>query len=128
MTYQEFNKQQKAKQEKRAAEFMEMVEVGTIFYASWGYEQTQTDFFEVVKKTAKTVTLRPIESTYEACGTMDGYVMPVPGKFREFDVHVPAEGKRFKMQGYDSVPSVSLCSYANAYMWDGKKKHESSWY
>lgn len=34
---------------------------GDIFVRSWGYDQTNVDFYEVVKVAAKTVTLIPIE-------------------------------------------------------------------
>ena len=34
---------------------------GDIFVSSWGYDQTNVDFYEVVKVAAKTVTLIPIE-------------------------------------------------------------------
>jgi len=39
------------------------IKPGDIFYNSWGYEQTNIDFYQVVKTTAKTITLRKIKST-----------------------------------------------------------------
>ena len=38
------------------------IKPGDIFYNSWGYEQTNIDFYQVVKTTAKTITLRKIKS------------------------------------------------------------------
>ena len=41
---------------------------GDILVSSWGYEQTNVDFYEVVKVTAKTVTLIPIERKVQLKG------------------------------------------------------------
>lgn len=37
------------------------IKIGDIFYNSWGYEQTNVDFYQVVKTTPKTITLRKIK-------------------------------------------------------------------
>jgi hypothetical protein len=37
------------------------IKPGDIFYNSWGYEQTNIDFYQVVKTTAKTITLRQVK-------------------------------------------------------------------
>lgn len=50
-----------------------------IFVSSWGYEQTNVDFYEVVKVTAKTVTLIPIERKVQLKGFMRYTAMPIPG-------------------------------------------------
>lgn len=53
--------------------------VGDIFYDSWGYDQTNVDFFQVTEITKGTVTLRAIASSW----TDDKMyaVVPVPNKF-----------------------------------------------
>ena len=58
------------------------IEAGTIFVSSWGYDQTNVDFYEVVRHTKKTVWVRPIESekTYNA-ERMTGTAKPIPGTF-----------------------------------------------
>ena len=43
---------------------------GDIFVSSWGYDQTNVDFHEVVKVAAKTVTLIPIERKVQLKGFM----------------------------------------------------------
>ena len=35
--------------------------VGDIFYSSWGYDQTNVDFYQVVKTTPKTIALKKID-------------------------------------------------------------------
>jgi hypothetical protein len=39
------------------------IKPGDIFYNSWGYEQTNIDFYQVVKTTAKTITIQKIKGT-----------------------------------------------------------------
>lgn len=41
------------------------IKPGDIFYNSWGYEQTNIDFYQVVSTTAKTITLRKIKGITE---------------------------------------------------------------
>lgn len=126
--YSEWKAKNKAEREAKAAEFMKMVEVGSVFYSSWGYEQTNIDFYQVTKKSAKFITLRPIESLRAEAEWAQHDVMPIRDRFKTgFDSFVPLEGKRFKMQGYASSPCVSLCDFANAYLWDGKPKHSTSY-
>lgn len=127
MTYQEWNKQQKAKQAEKAEEFMKQVKVGDFFYSSWGYEQTNIDFYQVTKKTAKTVWLRPVSSNVTATGCMTAVETPKRDHFTS-NSHVSSEGKRCKMQGYGSRPSVRICDYADAYLWTGKPMRSSSYY
>ena len=56
-------------------------EIGDVYYSIWGYEQSNASFFSVVKTTAKTITLQPIESlTVEE--DMIGKAAPLPGKFK----------------------------------------------
>lgn len=47
------------------------------FYkAAWGYDQTNIDFYVVVKETAKTVTLVEVEKDYKALDTQNTEVTP----------------------------------------------------
>lgn len=48
--------------------------IGSIWYTSWGYDQTNVDFFEVVKATPGTVLLERIASRFE-----NGREYPQPG-------------------------------------------------
>ena len=58
--------------------------VGDIVYSSWGYEQTNVDFFEVVRvPSARSAVVRKIEQdTIESApGSMSGKTTPKPGQF-----------------------------------------------
>ncbi len=56
--------------------------VGTVWYTSWGYGQTNVEFFEVVRDTGKSVVLRRITTTVH-----DGRVYPFPGEYA-IDFHL----------------------------------------
>lgn len=55
--------------------------VGDILYNSWGYDQTNIDFYQVVAKTRKTATLRKLSSGVRERGFMSGDTTPYPGSF-----------------------------------------------
>lgn len=46
----------------RAAAMADRIQVGTILHYSWGYEQTNCEFFLVTARSGMTVTLQPIGS------------------------------------------------------------------
>ena len=85
---------------------------GDIFVSSWGYDQTNVDFYEVVKVAAKTVTLIPIERKVQLKGFMLYTAMPIPGR-RIIDCF--------------DVPACRITSYATARLWDGKAREGSSY-
>lgn len=89
------------------------LEVGMILVAMWGYDQTNVDWYEVVKVTPATVQIRQIKSKREAdAGFMSEHVVPDPGNYI-------GEPIRRKPLTYTSRPAVAVESYANAYLWDG---------
>lgn len=76
----------KAERALRLLEMRKAIKVGTILVYSWGYEQTNIEFFEVVSKTKSgaSVTLRRIGSEIvEETGPMSAKVKPVPGSYLE---------------------------------------------
>ncbi len=95
--------------------------VGDILYSSWGYDQTNVDFYQVVALKGKTmVTLREISSRQvKATGGMSNTVEAVKDSFTgdEFSRRVDVR--------YGQSVNIDRCSRASA--WDGKPKH-SSWY
>src|SRR5688572_9027989 len=50
----------KAEQKIAKKAFRHTITVGEILYSSWGYEQTNVEFYEVIAITEKTVTFREI--------------------------------------------------------------------
>lgn len=58
--------------------------VGNILYTSWGYDQTNVDFYQITKVSGMKVTYRPIKSELvenEEFAPMSGRVKPVKDNF-----------------------------------------------
>lgn len=105
------------------------VNEGTIFVASWGYDQTNIDFYQVIDRTAKMVTVRKLRSKGEYAYTMARYVMPLKDQFLDSDhPYDQAYGKPFKRRLIDSPYGVYFnadeCSTAR--IWDGERRTETS--
>lgn len=75
--------QRKAEQKAAKAGFTNPIKPGDVLYASWGYDQTNIDFFQVIATTGKTVTFRPImsELTSDGAEYMSGRVLPKKNAF-----------------------------------------------
>jgi hypothetical protein len=69
----------------KAAAYTHTLKVGDIARTSWGWEQTNVEFVEVVRvPSGKSVVVRQIEcreSLSEGVAPMSGYVTPTPGVF-----------------------------------------------
>lgn len=83
-------------------------QVGDVLYSSWGYEQTNINFYQVVKATDKTVWVREISKQIEEeYNTYSNVVKPNTDDFI-------SEVFRRKIQHYMSNPSIEINSFANA--------------
>lgn len=120
----EWNKIKEARKAARLGtpEQIASVKVGDIFHYSWGYEQTNADFYEVVAKKGVTVTLREIETKSAGAGrsgSMSGVVVPIAGAFKGEPIK-----KKLRFDG--SSPSVSF-EFGWCGLWDGRPVH-ITWY
>jgi|SaaInlLV_10m_DNA_2_1039722.scaffolds.fasta_scaffold04667_2 hypothetical protein len=95
--------------------------VGDIFTSSWGWEQTNVDFYQVVKTTPKMVMIRKIDSkTHRQTGDMSRSVMPVVNTMK-------GPVLRKKLDAYQGTPMLKINTYSRAYKWDGKPQNETSY-
>jgi hypothetical protein len=111
---------------------IDALELGAILYSSWGYDQTNVDFYRVAKRTADWVTLEKIakiehsDDTEENPATFTGRVVPadpikpIGEPLRRKIIHA---GK--PKEAGDAI--ARLTSYSYAYLWDGKPKRVSSY-
>lgn len=108
---------ERRRQERRA--FVPSVKAGVVLYASWGYDQTNVDFFIVVGVAGRKVTLQEIGSkTVRSAGFMCGYVAPVPD-FRR--------GKPFSRL-IQPGNAVRIDDVRSAFPLEEKEEVFSSWY
>lgn len=59
-----------------AAAWSNPLMVGTILYTSWGYDQTNTEFFAVTRVSGRRVYVREIAADYTETGFMSGRTSP----------------------------------------------------
>ena len=116
--YKSLERKQESKDAKkeRLNGLIEQIDIGAIFCSSWGYEQTNIDYFQVVGKKGKSTILeREIASEIvKENHNFSGEVIPVKDAFLK-DSEIME--KRINCFGYcDGKPSIifSVNSFANA--------------
>lgn len=119
------------------------VKVGDIFYASWGYEQTNNDFFQVIAlvgeqsvrvrevypKLLDSKVLSPMSE--DRTFKIDGELLPPATHSVFIDDQEKGDLKRLKSYAADGIsnPQFYLTSYCDAhYCQPGEKKVYESWY
>lgn len=114
--------------------------VGDILHHSWGYDQTNADFYQVVAATTATVSLHKIgvKTVPGSQGFMSESLMPVKGKFLENYHHAltrDSNGKTTgpvlkKVSGYlqptNGLPKYFIpVPYGWCDLWEGKPEYSS---
>lgn len=96
------------------------VKVGDIFVCSWGYDQTNVDYYKVIAVKNKSVVIAEVSQTRNYTGCMQGQCMPNVN-----DVVGQPMTKRIQACG-DKV-SLKMTSYSWAYPWNGKQNMFTEW-
>lgn len=113
----ERNQERKNEQKNAQKEFHHTLSVGEILYSSWGYDQTNVDYYEVVEiKSKKSVVIQKIAGSISGVDCMPGYTLPKKGDYcGNKMVKRVSVGNSVRINGY------------TASLWDGKPKN-CSWY
>ncbi len=98
--------------------------VGSILYSSWGYDQTNIDFYLVVARKGDWVTLQPMNKTKTYNGHMSGTCVPtdvveLASTFRRRLRIDAATGTCYGCKGPDSYNSLRD--------WDGRPRYFSEY-
>lgn len=105
----------KAKQ-KAKAKAGRKLEVGHILYTSWGYDQTNTDFYQVTALKGETmVIVQKLAASVEETGFMSGKTFPTEQRVGQPIACKVLDGDRIKVDGH------------SAWIWNGQPKG-CSWY
>lgn len=92
------------------------LQVGHVLVCTWGYDQTNVDYFEVTKVISNsTVEIREIAQSYEETGFMCGKTYPKIGEYK-------GEPMRKRVL-YGN--RVRIYSFATAGIWDTKPDYSS---
>ena len=95
----------------------EKIQVGAILYTSWGYDQTNIDFYQVIARNGKRgVTIREIGADLAQNTFMGGNVTPVRDKFI-------GEPMRKMIGEY----GIKIASYATATPITENRSYSCSW-
>ena len=114
----------KAERKAERASFKHGFVVGDILYSSWGYEQTNIEYYEITATTEKTVTFREIAHNSREYGFMCSEATPRPGEYisREYTRRVGTCHRANSDKG-----AVNFAEHEGGYMrrlwaWDGNPK------
>lgn len=91
---------------------MSNVKIGDVYASSWGYDQTNVDFYQITK----IVTDKTIEATEIGSERIEGHpdrVIPVIDNFI---------GKPFRKR-LTKYLTIKINNYASASLWDGQPKY-----
>ena len=95
--------------ERVAANRNAQVNVGDIFQAMWGYDQTNMDYFQVVAVSGQMMEVREIGCLSEGNGLPDqGVCVPAPNNF-------VGNARRVRIQASGESVYFRFASFANAY-------------
>lgn len=122
------------KKEKKEVEYNHSLRVGDVLEASWGYEQTNVDFFLVVKASASCVWVK--ECTLPL---VRDEAVSIMARNARYDISKPTikeysqfvdqiNGSRFKVHKYSPTNDcINIKDYISAHKYSGETVYES-WY
>jgi hypothetical protein len=112
---QKYNEELKAKKKAAIEEKAKSIKVGDIYYTSWGYDQTNIDFYKVLDVRGKKATLVKVGKNRVEGEKSYDFVVPAPD---------PEGSEPFnKMVG---EYGFKIKEYAYATAWDGTPKIETA--
>lgn len=120
--YEAVQSVKKKKQDDRK-NFTHELQVGDILYSSWGYEQTNIDWFQVTKVVGKQVVIREIAGKTVKEEQGSDFVVPIANHFVGPEMKKTPSGGDY---GSGKFVSVRLNTYSSASKWDGKPKRQTS--
>ena len=113
----------KIKRRTAKKEWKNTFKVGDILYTSWGYDQTNIEFWQVVEVSGRATTVREIAQDKTQEGFMSGNTIPVKNNF----IGKPLRKLAQPSGGRDGGGYLKISSCQHAWAWDGKSKYWSSY-
>jgi hypothetical protein len=126
----------------RQKEFLAMddgYQPGAIISSSWGWEQTNIDFYRIEKRSKNFITLIPLKQTRESTGCDQGKAMPtgtpkdyakdhdVAWPEKDFDNPSPTFRRKLQYTRADGNPSGCTISHGWASLWIGQPEEYTSY-
>lgn len=127
----QINKKENVKKRRIERSQKHNLKIGDILMASWGYEQTNIDYFQVVDRTDRTVTVREIAKKITGYDTdMSGQCIAVKDAFLKpmHDSDDRGAPLRRVVSTWEWGASIKVDECRTAHLWDGTPDSWSSWY
>lgn len=109
------------------------VEVGSFFECSWGYDQTNVDFYKVVGISPSGKTVK-VQRWANKCDDHSGRVVPGdrPASWPKWvnrecvgETEAKIETRRLRVWPGDNRPAFTVNSYSVANLWDGRAAYQT---
>lgn len=107
----------------------EGVEIGQIYYASWGYEQTNNDFVKVVglSPSGKTAIVKRMKTVQTETSSMVGTEIPTEVFGESFRLKVDMRDRNAEKSEPELVGTAPDLGYQYFWLWKGEPVHYSSY-
>jgi len=112
--YEELKQQRRAEDKEKAAAARAAMKPGDILVTCWGYDQTNVEFYEVLRVKGSMATVREVAQERRETGYMSGDCVPVPGRYLERSEELT---RRIGPYG------LKIKNYITARPWDGTARH-----
>ena len=109
--------------------------IGTFFVSSWGYDQTNIDFYKVVAATAKCIKIQQWSAQRDDHQRLTPGDGPATSYHRPYNYETGLHGDPVvtvaKVQlkriaaGWQGRPWITLTSYSGASQWDGAPQSDT---
>ena len=99
----------KAERKAERLSYQHTLKAGDVLYASWGYEQTNIDYYQVIEVKGKFVVICEISQIREATGWLCGQTKPNPDHF----IGEPMR-RKVGFGGYVNIDKVSSATPCDA--------------
>jgi len=106
-----------AKDKAAKAEAADTVQVGDVFSSSWGYDQTNVDFYKCVAKRGQMLDVIKVGSLVDHSDQGSDYLLP----------DVACEIGEVMTKRVNQHGGFKVESFANAYPFDGKPEYQTAW-
>lgn len=99
--------------------------VGAILVSTWGYDQTNIDYWQVVTLSEKAVRVKKIYAHLKTINDMEFYATPDQHKFQH-DPN-PTIRRTIRTSEYDGEKFIQINDHSTAKLWDGRPVRGSSY-
>jgi len=111
----------KTREERKAEsqKALSLINEGDIFNYTWGYEQTNQDFYKIIKKSASCVWIKKLKVHEEDDG---GFMTGISTPLNEYEPNAKEERKIPYL--YNNEPHLNF-KYGSCEKWDGEPARTS---